>query len=75
MCGEPRAGRAGGRGPSLELSRAIPLIAPFLQSRGKAEDTQDTQESQGPSVHSLAHKKEALRPSSLEGSMGGNVSK
>lgn len=42
-------------------------------SRGiQAEDTQVTQ---GPSAHSLAREKAVLRPSPLEGSMGGNVSK
>lgn len=75
MGGEPRAGMAGGRGLSWEWTRAIPLIAPFLQSGSRGIQAEDTQDTQRPSVHSLAHKKEALTPSSLEGSMGGNVSK
>lgn len=75
MGGEPRAGRAGGRGLSWEWSRAIPLIAPFLQSRSRGIQAEDTQDTEAPPVHSLAHKKEALTPSSLEGSMGDNVSK
>lgn len=74
--GEPRGGRAGGRGPSWELEQSVFLSLQLFSRVKQSRHRQRTPRSlRGPSAHSLAREKAVLRPSPLEGSMGGIVSK